>query len=107
MSARKKARGKTKRPKRANKVVRSVRIVNKLGLHARPSAMFVQTANRFPDCRITVSNDSERVNGKSIMGMMTLAAAYDSELTLEIVGNQADEAADALTQLIADKFEEE
>jgi phosphocarrier protein len=107
MSARKKARSKAKRRKTSNKVVRTVRIVNKLGLHARPSAMFVQTANRFPHCRITVSNDSERVNGKSIMGMMTLAAACDSEVTLEIVGDQAKEAADALAQLIASKFDEE
>jgi len=89
------------------KVVRTVRIVNSLGLHARPSALFVQTANQFPHCQIAVSNGIERVNGKSIMGMMTLAAAFGTLLTLEIEGKDADRAMEALSQLIANKFEEE
>ncbi|KPL06067.1 hypothetical protein AMJ85_10795 [candidate division BRC1 bacterium SM23_51] len=82
-------------------------MINPLGLHARPAALFVQAANRFPDCRVVVSNDSDRVNGKSIMGMMTLAAACGSELTIEIAGDEAERAMEALCRLIANKFEEE
>jgi len=88
-------------------VARTLTIVNSLGLHARPAALFVRTANRFPGCRITVSNGQESVNGKSIMGMMTLAAACGTELFIEVAGDQAHEAMDALSQLIANKFEEE
>jgi len=88
-------------------VIRKVRIVNSLGLHARPSALFVQTANQFPRCRVSVGNGRESVNGKSIMGMMTLAAAFGTELTLEIVGEDAMGAMNALCQLIANKFDEE
>jgi phosphocarrier protein len=88
-------------------VTRTVKIINSLGLHARPAALFVQTANRFPDCRIMVSNGQESVNGKSIMGMMTLAAAYGTDLLIEITGDQAREAMDALSHLIAGKFDEE
>jgi phosphocarrier protein len=88
-------------------VTRTVKIINSLGLHARPAALFVQTANRFPDCRIMVSNGQESVNGKSIMGMMTLAAAQGTDLFIEIIGDQAREAMDALSHLIAGKFDEE
>jgi phosphocarrier protein len=88
-------------------LTRRVKIVNSLGLHARPSALFVQTANRFPSCRITVSNGRESVNGKSIMGMMTLAAAFGTQLTIETAGRKAAQAMEALCELIADKFEEE
>jgi len=89
------------------KIVRKIRIENTLGLHARPCALFVQTANRFAQCRISVTNERERVNGKSIMGMMTLAAARGTELTIEIIGEEAEQAIDALSQLIAGKFDEE
>ena len=89
------------------KIVRKVRIVNSLGLHARPSALFVQTANQFPNCRVAVSNGIERVNGKSIMGMMTLAAACGTELALEVEGKDAESAMEALCQMIANKFDEE
>jgi phosphocarrier protein HPr len=92
---------------REGNLTRTVQIVNSLGLHARPSALFVQAANRFPGCHVTVGNGRERVNGKSIMGMMTLAAAYGSSLTLEVSGKQAAEAMDALCELIANKFDEE
>lgn len=95
------------RPARETTVTRTVQIVNQLGLHARPAALFVQTANHFPDCRIVVSNGTDRVNGKSIMGMMTLAAACGAELTVEIVGDKAEQAMEALCVLIANKFEEE
>ena len=88
-------------------LTRKVKIVNSLGLHARPSALFVQTANKFPSCRVAVSNGVDQVNGKSIMGMMTLAAAQGTELTLNVVGKEAKGAMDALCQLIANKFDEE
>jgi phosphocarrier protein len=107
------AKPKATKTKRTNRkpskrtVTRTVPIVNKLGLHARPAALFVQTANGFPNCTITVSNHNERVNGKSIMGMMTLAAACGSELMIEAVGDRAEEAIEALCQLIANKFDEE
>ena len=96
-----------KRKARPRTIKRTVTIVNSLGLHARPAALFVQTANQFPHCGITVSNTIERVNGKSIMGMMTLAAAYGTDLTIEIVGDRAEEAMEALCRLIANKFDEE
>jgi phosphocarrier protein len=85
----------------------TVEIINSLGLHARPSALFVQTANQFPHCTITVSNGFESVDGRSIMGIMTLAAAQGTELTLEIAGEQAEETMEALCRLIANKFDEE
>ena len=88
-------------------LTRKVKIVNSLGLHARPSALFVQTANKFPSCRVAVSNGVDQVNGKSIMGMMTLAAAQGTELTLNVTGKDAKGAMDALCQLIANKFDEE
>ena len=82
-----------------------VEIVNKLGLHARASAKFTQTAGRFA-AEVWVSRKGKRVNGKSIMGLMMLAAAQGTEITLETDG--ADEAAamKALTDLINDYFGE-
>jgi len=106
MGRRKTALAETEPQASPTHMVRRVRIVNQLGLHARPSALFVQTANRFPNCQVAVSNGIETVNGKSIMGMMTLAAAMGSELTLEVKGDDAAGAVEALCQLIANKFEE-
>ena len=82
-----------------------VEIVNKLGLHARASAKFTQTAGRFA-AEVWVSRKGKRVNGKSIMGLMMLAAAQGTEITLETDG--ADEVASmkALTDLINDYFGE-
>lgn len=104
-----KSKSKSAEPKtqKENFFRRTVEIVNTLGLHARPSARFVQVANEFPDCTIKVSNGIETVDGRSIMGIMTLAAAQGTELTLEIEGNDAGSALEALAQLIADKFNEE
>lgn len=87
-------------------VARQVRIANTNGLHARPAALFVQTANRFPGCQVTVSNGQETVNGKSIMGMLTLAASCGTELMIETTGQDAHQAMDAICRLIASKFEE-
>ncbi len=72
---------------------------NKQGLHARPAALFVQIANRF-DCQVTVSKDSEVVNGKSIMGILTLGASKGSEIIIEAKGEDAEEAILELERLL-------
>src|SRR5512144_3156696 len=79
---------------------------NKLGIHARPSAMFVKTANRF-SCDIFVEKDGEKVNGKSIMGLMMLAAGPGSKLTVHAQGKDASQALAELETLISRKFGEE
>ena len=81
-------------------------ILNKLGIHARPAALFVKTANRF-HCEIYVEKDGERVNGKSIMGLMMLAAGPGSKLLLLAQGSDADHALQELVSLIERKFDEE
>jgi phosphocarrier protein len=88
-----------------NAIQKDIPIVNKLGLHLRAAAQFVQTAGRFP-CEVWVSKDGRRVNGKSIMGVMTLVAVKGSTLGVEAVGDKADECLDALAKLAADKFGE-
>lgn len=85
---------------------RTVTITNKLGLHARPASQLVQTANRFP-CEVFVSKDSIRVNAKSIMGVLMLAASKGTELTIETKGEKATEALDELTGLVTQGFGEE
>ena len=81
-------------------------VANKLGIHARPAAMFVKTANRFT-CDIFVEKDGERVNGKSIMGLMMLAAGPGSTLTVHANGHDAHQALAELEILIRRKFDEE
>src|SRR5512137_2162670 len=81
-------------------------VVNKLGIHARPAALFVKTANRF-GCDIFVEKDGERVNGKSIMGLMMLAAGPGSRLTLHAEGTDASRAVHELELLIQRKFDED
>jgi phosphocarrier protein HPr len=80
-------------------------IINKLGLHARASAKLTKLAGSFP-CEIWISKGERRVNAKSIMGVMMLAAGLDSEITIETEGEQAQEAIDALLALMADRFGE-
>ncbi|HWI82542.1 HPr family phosphocarrier protein [Ramlibacter sp.] len=80
-------------------------INNKLGLHARASAKLTKLAGSYP-CQVWLSRGDRRVNGKSIMGVMMLAAGMGSEITIETVGEQEQEALDALLALIADKFGE-
>lgn len=84
---------------------RSVQIVNKHGLHARPAAEMVKAASRFTS-DITIARDDLEVNGKSIMGVMMLAAEYGSSITLRATGPDADEALDALAALVAARFGE-
>ena len=80
-------------------------IINKLGIHARPAAMFVKTANRF-HCEIFVEKDGERVNGKSIMGLMMLAAGPGSTVTIHAEGKDASQAIAELENLFKQKFDE-
>ncbi len=82
-----------------------VEIVNKLGLHARPAAEIVKTAARFAS-DITLIRDDHEVNGKSIMGVMMLAAEFGSTLTLRADGPDEDQALDALAAVVANKFGE-
>ena len=82
-------------------------VANKLGIHARPAALFVKTANRF-SCDIFVAKDGEKVNGKSIMGLMMLAAGPGSKLTVHAQGHDASQAlAEIETLIIKRKFDEE
>ena len=87
-------------------VVREVEIVNKKGLHARASAKFVQTVEKF-DAEVTVTRGGETVGGTSIMGLMMLSAATGTEITVEASGKQAADAMDAITKLVASGFGEE
>ena len=82
-----------------------VEIINKLGLHARASAKLTQTASAYP-CDVWLERNGRRVNAKSIMGVMMLAAARGAVVTIETDGAEADAAMDALVALIADKFGE-
>lgn len=81
-------------------------ILNKLGIHARPAAQFVKTANRFQS-DIYVEKDGEEVDGKSIMGLMMLAAGHGSVISVNAEGSDADAALAALGELIDRKFEED
>jgi len=80
-------------------------IINKLGLHARASAKLTQTASSFP-AEILLSRNGRRVNAKSIMGVMMLAAGKGSRIIVETSGDQADAALAAILTLIADRFGE-
>ena len=86
-------------------IERTVRIVNKNGLHARPAAEIVKLASRYQS-DITLVRDDLEVNGKSIMGVMMLAAEYGSSLVLRAAGPDAEQAVSALSDLIARKFGE-
>ena len=91
---------------RAQRVEKDIAIVNRLGLHARPAAMFVRIASRFR-AEVWVSKEGEEVNGKSIMGLMMLAAGKGSKLHLRCEGPDADKAVEELEELINSKFNEE
>ncbi len=85
---------------------RMVTIRNRAGMHARPAALLVKTASSFTS-QIYIEKDSERVNGKSIMGVITLGATYDSQLKLIADGPDEAAALDALERLFENKFEED
>ncbi len=83
----------------------STTINNKLGLHARASAKLTKLAGSYP-CEVWIARGERRVNGKSIMGVMMLAAGLGAEITIETHGEKEQQAMDALLALIADKFGE-
>ncbi|MBU0650410.1 HPr family phosphocarrier protein [bacterium] len=83
-----------------------IKIENKLGLHARPAAMFVELASKF-ESTILIKKDNTEVNAKSIMGLMMLAAGKGTKLKLIAQGDDCKEALDALSKLIKGKFDEE
>ncbi|HSP24366.1 MAG TPA: HPr family phosphocarrier protein [Saliniramus sp.] len=85
---------------------RRLSIVNRKGLHARASAKFVQTVERY-DADVTVTRCGETVGGRSIMGLLTLAAAKGTTIDVAANGNQAQEVLDALTSLLATRFGED
>lgn len=85
---------------------RRLHIINEKGLHARASARFVETVEKF-DARAVVSRDGMRVSGDSIMGLLMLGAAKGSSIDIECSGAQAMELADALEALLADRFGED
>ncbi|MBN9583765.1 MAG: serine kinase [Afipia sp. 62-7] len=87
-------------------IVRDLPIINKRGLHARASAKFVQTAEKF-DAELTVTRNGETVGGTSIMGLMMLAAGIGTSITVSASGREAQAAMDAITELLANKFGEE
>ena len=80
-------------------------IINKLGLHARASAKLTQLASQFP-CEVWITRNARRINAKSIMGVMMLAAAKGSTITIETDGEQEQQAMNALVDLINDYFGE-
>lgn len=90
----------------AKTVTREVQIVNRFGIHARPAALFVKTASRF-DSDITVEKDGTVVSAKSIMGLLTLEGSPGSTLKLTATGWDAEEALDALVELVQKKFYED
>ena len=95
-----------KKPPDSGAITKELTIVNKLGIHARPAALFVKTANRF-GCDIFVEKDGEKINGKSIMGLMMLAAGPGSRLIIHAHGADALPAIAELEALVKRKFDEE
>lgn len=86
-------------------VEREVEVLNRAGIHARPAALIVKVANQF-ESDFYLEKDQMRINGKSIMGIITLGAAYKSRLIISTDGPDAEEAADAIEQLFLNRFEE-
>jgi phosphocarrier protein HPr len=87
-------------------VVRVLKIINEKGLHARASAKFVQTVEKF-EARVTVSRNGESVGGNSIMGLMMLAAGIGTSITVSATGSDAEQVVAALDALVASRFGEE
>ena len=88
------------------KIEKEVTIVNRLGMHARPAAMFVRIASRYR-AEIWVEKEGEQINGKSIMGLMMLAAGQGSKLMIRCEGPDADKAMEEIEELIAARFNED
>ena len=91
---------------RSQKIEKDIAIINRLGLHARPAAMFVRISSKYR-CEVWVSKEGEEVNGKSIMGLMMLAAGQGSTLRIRCDGQDADKAIQELEELIQARFNED
>ncbi len=91
---------------RADRIEKDVTIVNRLGMHARPAALFVRVASRYR-CEVWVEKEGEQINGKSIMGLMMLAAGQGSKLLIRCDGPDAEKALAEIEALISGKFNEE
>jgi len=87
-------------------IEKMVTVVNRAGIHARPAAVLVQTAKDFK-ANIYLERGNDRVNGKSIMGILTLAAAYGSQIKVLAEGEEEEEAVDTIVRLFEAKFEED
>ena len=87
-------------------VEKNVVVKNRAGIHARPAASIVKIANRF-SCDIKIKKDDDEINAKSIMGIITLAAAYRTELTVIADGDDEQAAVEAIYALFENKFEED
>ena len=85
-------------------ITKSFTIINPTGFHVRPTKAFVQAASQFP-CKISVSNKGKKVNGKSSLSMLTLGIAVNEEVTLEIDGEQEEQALEALGKLLTEIHE--
>ena len=93
-------------PPKQDPIIRELEICNKKGLHARASAKFVQTVEKY-DADVKVTRGNETVGGTSIMGLMMLAAGTGTTITVEATGNQAAEVVEALATLVSGRFTEE
>jgi len=87
------------------RIVKKVEIKNKLGLHARAAALLVQTVNKFSS-QVTFSKDGQSTDGRSIMGVLTLAATQGSKLQVEANGDDAERVVKAIERLVDDRFNE-
>ncbi len=87
-------------------ITKTFTISNKLGLHARAAAQLVKTVNRF-NSEVTISNKKQSVNAKSIMGVLMLAAAKGTQITVQVEGSDASESIEAIEELINNKFGED
>jgi phosphocarrier protein HPr len=90
----------------SQKIEKEITIVNRLGMHARPAAMFVRIASRYRS-EVWVEKEGEKINGKSIMGLMMLAAGQGSKLSISCEGPDADKVMEELEALIQQKFNED
>lgn len=88
------------------KLMKEITVINRLGLHARPAAMFVKVCNRHK-AEVWVEKDGEQVNGKSIMGLMMLAAGHGSKLRVTCEGHDAEKALGEIEGLVLRRFDED
>jgi len=95
-----------KKPGGKQTAQRELVVINKLGIHARPAALFVKAANRFTS-NVFVTKDGEQINGKSIMGLMMLAAGPGSKLLITCDGEDCQQALDEIEALVKRKFDED